>query len=132
MSMKSVLVDYLTDVVLSNPATADIKVVGSNRELGELGKTPVLVVKTNSFEKISAAPQKRTGHFTAALVSPHRDIDRAEDDLDTRLEVLLPLLLTSGLNWTEATQVGWGRDADGNPTNLAYDINIDSILTQEA
>lgn len=132
MSMKSVLVDYLTDLVLAAPALADIKVVGAVRELGALGKTPVLVVKTNGFEKVPAAPQtKRIGHFTAALVSPHHDIDRAEEDLDDRLEVLLPLLLTAGLNWTEATQVGWGRDADGNPTHLAYDINIDSILTPE-
>lgn len=132
MSMKSVLVEYLADVVLAEPALADIRVVGSVRELGELGKRPVLVVKTNGFEKLPAAPQtKRMGHFTATLVSPHRDIDRGEDDLDARLEVLLPLLLTAGLNWTEATQTVWGKDAEGNPAHLCYDITLDSILTPE-
>jgi hypothetical protein len=131
MSMKSTLVDYLADVVLAEPTLADIRVVGSVRELGELGKTPVMVVKTNGFEKLPAAPHKRVGHFTATLVSPHRDIDRGEDDLDTRLEVLLPLLLTAGLNWTDATQTVWGKDADGNPAHLCYDIALDSILTPE-
>lgn len=125
-SMKTAVVDYLTDVVLAAPATADIRVIGSVRQLDQLDNRPVLIVKTDSYEKLPAAPQtKRLAHFTATLVSPHVDPERAEADLDDRLEVLLPLLLTSGLNWTDATQAAYDE------THICYDIKLDSILTPE-
>jgi hypothetical protein len=94
------------------------------RDLGELSQ-PTLIVKTDSYEKLAAAPiRKRLGNFTITLVSNHDDIDRAETQLDDLLEALLPALFTAGLSWQEATQVEYSG-------NLAFDIRITSIVTQE-
>jgi hypothetical protein len=125
MSIRTDLCDYLAGILAATTGLTDIKLVRSVRELGEIAG-PVLIVKTDSFEKLAAAPlQKRQGNFTATLISPHQDIDRAEDDLDDRLEILLPTLLTHAVLWVDATQVGYGE------RNLAYDIRLTSILTNE-
>lgn len=124
MSMRKDLAAYLEQLVAEIEPLKDIKVVDSTRALGEITRT-TLVVKTDRYEKLPEAPQKRQGRFILTLISKHQDIDRAEDDLDDRLEVLLPALTTSGLIWTSAAQVGYGD------SNLAYDITITSILTSK-
>lgn len=124
MSMRKDLAAYLEQLVAEIEPLNDIKVVDSTRALGEITRT-TLVVKTDRYEKLPEAPQKRQGRFILTLISKHQDIDRAEDDLDDRLEVLLPALTTSGLIWTSAAQVGYGD------SNLAYDITITSILTSK-
>lgn len=125
MSIRTELCDYLEAVLAATTGLQDVKLVRSVRELGQIASA-TLVVKTDQFTPLAAAPTtKRQGTFTATLISPHQDIDRAEDDLDDRLELLLPALFTSGLIYTEATQVGYGE------SNLAYDIRIQSILTSE-
>lgn len=124
MSMRKDLAAYLEQLVAEIEPLNDIKVVDSTRALGEITRT-TLVVKTDRYEKLPEAPQKRQGRFVLTLISKHQDIDRAEDDLDDRLEVLLPALTTSGLIWTSAAQVGYGD------SNLAYDITVTSILTSK-
>lgn len=124
MSIRTALGDYLDGVLAGTPGLDDIKLVRSVRELGTIS-VPTLVLKTDTFSPIVAAPRKSQGTFTATLISPHQNIDRAEDDLDERLELLFPALLGAGLAWVDATQVGYGD------SNLAYDIRITSILTPD-
>jgi hypothetical protein len=125
MSVRTAVGDYLAQVLAGTPGLESVKLVRSIRELGEISK-PTLILKTESYVPTAAAPRtSRQGNFIATLVSPHRDLDRAEDQLDDLLELLLPALLTAGILWSDATQVGYGD------SNLAYDIHISSILTEQ-
>lgn len=123
MSLRTTMLDYLALVMGGTEGLENVRLVRSVRAVDELS-TPILQVKTDSFEKLPEAPiRKRIGHFTATLVSPHQDVDKAEDQLDDLLEVLLPALFTFGLSYQDATQVSYGDQY------LAYDIRIDTILT---
>jgi hypothetical protein len=122
MSARTALIEYLTTLVASEPVLEDIRIVKSPRFVGEISK-PILIVKTNSLSKIPAAPRSGLlGGFTLTLVSPHKDLDRAEDDLEGRLEVLLPALFSWGLLWETANQAQYDED------RICYDIETTSIL----
>jgi len=122
MSARTALVEYLTTLVASKPELEDIRVIPTIRYVGEIS-TPILIVKTNSLSKIAAAPRSGLlGSFTLTLVSPHQDIDRAEDDLEARLEVLLPSLFTWGLLWETADQAQYDEN------RICYDIQTTSVL----
>lgn len=126
MSLRTDLAAYLTELLAVTPGLDDVKVVPSVRPLGELDQ-PVLIVKTDTYQKTPAAPLSNlTGGFTLTLISPHRDIDRAEDDLEDRLTLLAPLLFTAGISWQDATQVGYGD------TYLGFDIRVTSIYRRSA
>jgi len=125
MSLRSDLIAYLEELLPTVPALADIRVIRSVRAVDELAK-PVLIVKTDALSKLPQAPRlKFVGSFTLTLVSPKQDIDKAEDDLEARLEVLLPSLFTWGLSWTSADQAAY----DDN--RICYDIRVTSIYTRE-
>lgn len=126
MSLRTDLATYLGEVIAATPGLEDVKVVPSVRQIGELDQ-PALIVKTDSYTKTPQAPLKKiTGEFTLTLISPHRDIDRAEDDLEQRLDLLTPALFTSGITWQEATQVGYGDNF------LAFDIRVTSIYKRSS
>lgn len=121
MSLRTDLVQYLTETLAATDGLDDIKVVGSVRQIGQLDG-PVLIVKTDTYAKVAAAPIRNLGaEFTLVLVSPHQDLDRAEDDLEARLELLVPFLFNHGMSWQDATQTAYGEQ------NLAFDIRITSI-----
>ena len=121
MSTRDTLIQYLETVLPATEGLEGIKLVKSIRANDVLSQ-PILVVKTVSFVKLAEAPiGNMMGEFLLTLVSPHNDIERAEDELDDLLEVLLPALFNSHLVWTSATQVSLeGR--------LAYDIAVSNIL----
>jgi hypothetical protein len=122
MSARTALIEYLEVLVAGVPALEDIRIIKSIRFVGEIA-TPILVVKTNSLAKIPAAPRAGfLGSFTLTLVSPHKDLDKAEDDLEGRLEVLLPSLFTWGLLWESADQAQYDED------RICYDIHTTSVL----
>ena len=121
MSTRDTLIQYLETVLPATEGLEGIKLVKSIRANDVLSQ-PILVVKTVSFVKLAEAPiGNMMGEFLLTLVSPHNDIERAEDDLDDLLEVLLPALFNSHLVWTSATQVS----LEGH---LAYDIAVSNIL----
>lgn len=125
MSVRTDLVERLRLIVAATPGLERVRVVPSVREVGELS-APVLIVKTNALTKLPASPRSHfNGNFTLTLVSEHKDIDRAEDDLEALLEVLLPTLFTYSMSWESADQVGYGG------SNLAYDITANSIYKRE-
>ena len=121
MSTRDTLIQFLETILPSTEGLEGIKLVKSIRANDVLSQ-PILVVKTVSFVKLAEAPiGNMMGEFLLTLVSPHNDIERAEDDLDDLLEVLLPALFNSHLVWTSATQVS----LEGH---LAYDIAVSNIL----
>jgi hypothetical protein len=125
MSLRTDLVAYLQEICTATTGLEDVRVEASVRDVGALSK-PLLVVKTNALEKLPQAPRSQyVGTFTLTLVSPHQDIDAAEDDLEARLELLLPTLFTYGLNWESATQAAFTESL------LCYDIAVTSIYKRE-
>ena len=121
MSTRDTLIQYLETVLPATEGLEGIKLVKSIRANDVLSQ-PILVVKTVSFVKLAEAPiGNMMGEFLLTLVSPHNDIERAEDELDDLLELLLPALFNSHLVWTSATQVS----LEGH---LAYDIAVSNIL----
>lgn len=123
MTDREEFIAYVSAVLAGTVGLEDVRLVKSVRAVDELSK-PVLVVGRPTYEKLPAAPiKKRLATFPCTLISPHVDTDRAEDDLDARLEILLPKLFTSGLMWTEARGTSWDE------LHLAFDIDIQSILS---
>lgn len=125
MSLRTDLTTYLQEICTATTGLQDVRVLPSVRDVGALSK-PVLIVRTNSLQKLPQAPRlKFVGNFTLTLVSPHEDIDKAEDDLEARLEILLPTLFTYGMSWQSADQAAFTE------SQLCYDIAITSIYQRE-
>jgi hypothetical protein len=122
MSARLELVEYLKALMLGTEGLEDVRVIPSVRAVDSLSK-PVLIVKTNTYERVPEQPRLIRGNFTLTLVSPHVNIDRAEADLEDMLELLLPALYTAQLLFGEATQVGY------DDTHIGYDITLMSLLS---
>jgi hypothetical protein len=121
--MRTGLAKYLVLLTQATEGLEDVRVVPSIRNLGEFNK-PTIVVKTDTLTKLPAAPKSNLGSFTVTLISPHDDMDRAEDQLDDLLELFLPQLFTWQLNWESASQASYND-------KLCYDIVVTSIMTPE-
>jgi hypothetical protein len=114
------------EVILADVAgLEDVRLVKSSRDLGVLSK-PTIIVARGTYEVNAAAPRlSAIGQFTLALVSPHTDVDKSEEQLDDLLELLLPALLTSTTSWTSAEPTVF------DDTHNSYDIAVTALLSQE-
>lgn len=123
MSTRHSIIARLHDLIAATPALADVRIIPTIRATDRLSK-PSLIVRTNTIEKLLEAPIKQVmGTFTLVLVSPHTDLEKAEDQLDDLLDALLPALFDSKIKWTLATQTQYDDE------HLAYDITIQTILS---
>jgi hypothetical protein len=121
MSTRDSLIAYLEPLLAATPGLEDIKLVKSIRSVDRLSQ-PTLIVKTVRLQKLPAAPiGNMLGEFLLVLVSNHVDVDRAEDQLDDLLEVLLPKLFNSNVVWTAADQTSFEE-------HVSYDISVSNIL----
>ena len=124
MSLRSDLIAYLEALLPTVVGLEDVRIIPTVRAVDEI-KSPILIVKTNTREPLPQAPRRSVlGDFTLTIVSPHTDIERAEDDLEARLELLEPSLTTWGMIWKSSTQVQYDEQ------RIAYDISITSIFTR--
>jgi non-ribosomal peptide synthetase component F len=122
MSTRDSLITYLQTVLDDTEGLGRIQLVKTPRAVDKLSR-PALVVKTDSLEKLPAAPiGNMLGNFLLTLVSNHLDMEKAEDQLDDLLELLLPALFTHNIVWTRATQVGYDEQ------HIAYDIAVATII----
>ena len=122
MSSRASLIAFLEPIISSTDGLENIKVIPTVRANDRLSR-PILIVKTESLEKLTEAPHYVQGNFTLCLVSNHTDIDRAEDQLDDILETLLPALQGAGVMWDRATQTQYDEQ------HIAYDITVRSVLS---
>lgn len=122
MSSRASLIAQL-EPILETEGLEDIKLIRSVRATDQLGRQPILIVKTDSLEKIPEAPRSVLGNSTLILVSPHVDVDKAEDQLDDLLEILLPALISKYIMWQRATQTKY------DDQHIAYDITVTNILS---
>jgi hypothetical protein len=124
MSSRDSLIEALEPILADTEGLEGVRLVKSVRNVGELS-TPVLIVKTDAFEINAAAPRTAAvGQFSLILVSPHKDLDKAEDQLDDLLELLLPTLLSASLVWSRAEQKQFYDDS-----HICYEIAVTAILT---
>lgn len=137
MSLRSDLVAYLTELLPLTPGLEDVRVIPTVRAVDEISK-PILIVKTDTRSPLPQAPRKSVqGEFTLTLVSPHIDVERAEDDLEARLELLEPSLTTWGmLKFPQSDILGYlsgalnleGGSLDGFQFRFSSLVPTDHIL----
>lgn len=126
MSARTATLDALAVILASHPDLEDVRLIRSARPVGEVGKTPILQVRTTQWEPTPQAPLRNvTWTGTATLVSPHRDLDRAEDDLEKRLEALSTRLRTASFAWTVGTLT------DYDDQHISIDITLTAIFQKE-
>lgn len=125
MSARTIVVDALTTLVAAVPALSSVQVVPAARDIGDLDR-PYLVVKTSQYEPTPQAPTRNTTWTgTVTLVSPHRDQERAEQQLEDLLEVLGPLLINHQFIWQNAQLTNF------DDQHLSLDITVSSIFQKE-
>jgi hypothetical protein len=125
VSSRDSLIAHLEPILAGTAGLEDVRLIKSVRNIGALSQ-PTLIIKTDAFELNAQAPRSAAiGVFTLVLVSPHTDIDKAEDQLDDLLEMLLPTLLGSAIVWSRAEQTAF------DDTHLSYDIAVTALLSQE-
>lgn len=123
MSSRDGILDFLEALLPATAGLEKVKLVRSVRATDQLSRSPILIVKTNSFERVASASRWVQGNFTLVLVSNHKDVDKAEDQLDDLIEVLLPKLTGSSIMWDTATQTAY------DDTHIAYDITVRALPT---
>lgn len=127
MSARTLVLEQLQSIVEAFPdiGIAPQRVVTAARNLSDLD-APAIVVKTTDYQPTPQAPLRNTTWTgTAVLISPHKDLERAEDDLERMLEELGPLLNTAALRWTNA------QLTNADEQHLALDITITAIFQKE-
>lgn len=121
MTIRSDVATLITEALAGGPRE-DTKVVTSERELGQLDRSAVLVRGATLARTPGAPLSHRNVGLTVTIVSAHQDLDYAEDDLDELVPDILDALdHQSILTWTGARKVAY------DDTHLAYDVDIDVI-----
>jgi hypothetical protein len=118
MSIRQDVADMLQDAWADIPELAEVRVLATQRGIDELSK-PTALITSRTLGRVPEAPNSdyfRTG-LMLTLISPHADLDRAQDQLDEIAEAALKFLQTFCVH-EDATTVGWGD------SRLAFDIPI--------
>lgn len=132
MTARTMFLDALETIVAAETGLAGLRVIRSPRQVDDLGKTPIIQAKTDRYQRTPASPTRNlTWTGVATLVSPHRDVDKAEDHLEALFEALMVPLTSSRFVWGEAPLVAYGQNEDGSPKYLALDISITAIFQKE-
>jgi hypothetical protein len=120
-TVRSELIAYLTEVCATTEGLEKLKFVTSARNLGNLSQ-PTFILTVDSYEPTPAAPAHVLGNFVGVLVSNHLDLDKAEQQLDELLAILLPKLFSWGVMYSKATPT------DFDDSHRSFDITFSSTL----
>lgn len=102
---------------------ANWRIVPYSRNIDKF-EVPIVMLKQESFERHPTAPRTHLVNFTLTIVTPHSDTEKAEDDLDDNVTLLLHTFDALGLQWKTAQKVLF------DDQHLAYDIPV-SITSQK-
>jgi hypothetical protein len=102
------------------------RIIPEQRNVDPQNRT-VVVVKQRTLVKNPAAPNaSRLVGFTLTLISRYVDTEKAEDDLDVTLPVLLAAIDgIPNLRWDEAEKVAI------DDTRLGYDVTVQAPTKKE-
>jgi len=106
------------------PALAGVRVIATERGLDTLSQ-PTFLIRARSIGKTPEAPNShRNVGFLGTLISPHQDLDRAQDQLDELVEAILDYFDPRALH-DDAVSVGY------DDTHMAYDIPLTILASKE-
>lgn len=123
MSARTSFLDALQAILDSTVGLEDVTLIRSARQVGEVGQKPILQARTTEWTRTPQAPMRNiTWTGTATLVSPHRDLDAAEDQLEELLDLITTSLTSFSFTWSAAPLVNY------DDQHLAVDINVTAIF----
>jgi hypothetical protein len=132
MTARTMFLDALETIITNTPALENVRVIRSPRQVDDLGRTPIIQAKTDAYERTPASPRRNvTWTGTATLVSPHKDTNAAEEQLEQLFDALTTPLTSSQFLWTAAPLVAYGQNEDGSAKYLALDIAVTAIFQKE-
>jgi hypothetical protein len=128
MSVRKEIEQQLTTDWPGIPELAKVRVIATERALDEL-EQPTALIRSRTIAKAPSAPNShRNIGLLLTLISPHRDMDMAGDQLDDLAAAALDYLDTRFLH-DDAQVVGYGDPDRGG--YLAYDIPITVLASKE-
>jgi hypothetical protein len=124
MSARSEFADALAAAWADIPALAGVRVVATERELDVIDR-PTFVIRSKSIARSPEAPiSHRDIGLLGSLISPHVNLDIAQDQLDDLVDAVLDHLDTF-CRHGDATTAAW------NDSRLAFDIPITILASKE-
>lgn len=124
MSARSEFAEALEAAWADIPALAGVRVIATEREI-DLPSTPTFIIRSKTIARSAEAPlSHRDIGLLGSLVSPHADLDKAQDQLDDLVDAVLDHLDTF-CRHGDATTAAW------NDSRLAFDIPITILASKE-
>lgn len=131
MSVRTLFLDAVEALFTATAALEEVRVIRSPRAVDELDTRPIAQATTQRYEAIPEAPLNPRWIGTLTLVSPHRDMEKAEDQLETLYEAILPVIRSGAFIVGQAALAPYGQNSDGSPKLLSLDVDVTSILTSQ-
>ena len=124
MSVRTDVAAQLTTDWAAIPALAGLRVVATERALDDIQRPTALLRQSKIARTPSAPNSHRTVTMLLTIISPHLDLDKAGDQLDT--------LVTAALDYLDPRFIHDDADAVAYASRLAYDISISIIARKDA
>jgi hypothetical protein len=101
------------------------RIVPSQQTVLDTLSTTTVILKQLRMERHPAAPQgAHLVHFVVTIASPLPATEKAEDDVDDKINTLLHAIDSLGIAWTSAEKVL-------SDQSLAYDITLSLTSTKK-
>lgn len=123
MSVRTDVAAQLTTDWAAIPALAGLRVVATERALDDIQRPTALLRQSKIARTPSAPNSHRTVTMLLTIISPHLDLDKAGDQLDT--------LVTAVLDYLDPRYQHGDADAVAYASRLAYDISISIIARKD-
>lgn len=106
------------------PALAGLRVIATERALDDI-QTPTALLRQSKITRTPGVPlSHRTVTVLLTIISPHLNLDKAGDQLDT--------LVTAALDYLDPRYTHGDADSVAYFKRLAYDISIQIIARKDA
>jgi hypothetical protein len=132
MSARTGLLDALEAAFAGLSGVNKPRLVRGPRATDSPGGQPFVVARTLTYAPLPEAPMSKV-RWTGLLVvvSKHKDLIRAEDQLEELYEVLFTLPRSGKFSLGDATLTTYAVNADGSPAQLCLEVAVTSIFSQE-
>ena len=127
MSVRSGMADTMRTDWVAIPDLAGVRVIATQRALDEPSKPTALITSRFLTKSPNLPNSYRHVGLMLTLISPHTDLDKAQDQLDVIAEASLDYLEVQPhvLDIDPATTVGW------DSSRLAFEIPF-TVLAKKA
>lgn len=132
MSARTGLLDALEEAFAALPGDVKPRLVRGPRATDAPGGQPFVVARTLTYAPLPEAPLSKV-RWTGLLiiVSKHTDLIRAEDQLEELYETVFTIPRSGRFLIGEAALTAYAQNEDGSPAQLALEVQVTSIFSQE-